>query len=212
MRRNLATVAFCGILGTALPASADPVRITNGILVGSDSSVTDFAMVHPGFRLVGIVGSDAFGEPHWRCDPLPCAVGSPLSLSSRYSGLDEVDGTFDGLHYPNVLTSFDFQSSTITIPDLPLGITTIISRPFTFTGTITGFTNGVPGTSHELVGSGTVSIWLSRWDSELGGNGMNVTRTQYEFESGATPVPEPASMLLVGSGLAGLVAARRRRR
>ena len=209
MSRALFTI--CAIVVTAVPTWADTIRITSGALDGSDSNITGFAVEGGGLRLIGIVDSDAFGEPHWRCDPLPCSIGSPLSLSRSYTGFEDVAGTFDGVLYSDVRTTLDFTSSTITIPDMAVGENRILTRPFTFTGSAMGFRDGVMGFSHQLVGSGTVTIRMNRSDPEFGGDGVNAYWTTYAFESDASTVPEPASMLLLGSGIAGLAAMGRRR-
>jgi hypothetical protein len=214
MRIRLVGGVLWAILGTALPTYADAIRITGGVLSGSDSSVNDFLLLGPAFRINGLADGvfdrEPAGEPHWRCDPLPCVPGSPLDLSSNFTG-DLGEATIDGVNYYPVQSSFEFKSSSITIPDLPIGAKTTFFRPFTFTGRVWAFRDGALLFSHDLSGSGTVVLDMNRWDPSLGVEGMNASRTQYRFEADAAPVPEPGSMLLLGSGLASVMAAHRRR-
>ncbi len=58
----------------------------------------------------------------------------------------------------------------------------------------------------DLLGAGRAT--LSFAPSTVYPGTFNVTAVRYEFD-GASPVPEPTSMLLIGSGLAGLIAALR---
>ena len=101
--------------------------------------------------------------------------------------------------------------------DLPIG-------PFTFYTTSVGFHNGptliespglgwVPGSIGEsLSWSGTAPVNIQQgllWSNLLGSN-PNTGFTEANF-TGTDPIPEPSTMLLFGSGLAGLAAWRYRK-
>jgi hypothetical protein len=63
--------------------------------------------------------------------------------------------------------------------------------------------------SHSLFGSGTATIFLDE-DKGFGIPSWRVTGVRAELSSAPAPVPEPATLLLAGAGLAWMAQRRRR--
>ena len=85
--------------------------------------------------------------------------------------------------------------------------------PFTFTGTLAGFSTvertGSPLFSLSLTGAGTLAgLFLVDAPSTQ----LEFDRIIYTFAANPEPVPEPATMILLGSGLAGVLVRHHRRR
>jgi PEP-CTERM motif-containing protein len=162
----------------------------------------------PGFSLTGSISADLPGEPHFRC--FDCAPGSPLSLSSRYTSttVEGIIGTVNGTDYRDIQAHFHFMAPTITVPDLPIGNTlAFITRPFSFTGTASG-TNGTGNAfSLALIGSGMVTTTFIHAPQP---SGIDAIGTDYAFTS-SDPVPEPATLVLLTSGIGAIAATGRKR-
>jgi hypothetical protein len=126
-----------------------------------------------------------------------------FDLASGFAVVGENSyGAIDG-HRVKFRGQLSFDAATLPIPD---GDRVRLTSPFVLTGGIAAFQNAtstVPLFQADVTGSGIASLVLQR--DPLG---------VYQFQAfGYTiqdPVPEPATLLLFGSGVAGLAIRRYR--
>lgn len=194
MRRQFPTVGgwlvILGLVLSAVPAAADPV--TTGQLDVLGLSITGVGSVSRGDVTVRIADS-GFVEAAL-CSP--CLAGETTSLT----GLFVSSGGLIQLESP----SFVLQ------PGLAAGELWTIRVPFSFHAT--SFDPGAPPASIDGIGLVTARFLTQ---SMLGFDGtllFNFRTATYEFgATDALPTPEPASLLLIGTGMAGVWLRRRRR-
>jgi hypothetical protein len=202
-------------LALAVPARAETILVTSGLLdwtggIGGGANVT---LAGDGFTFSGRTGFGIFNPPD-QCGVPECTLGSSVDLRALFTGMDlGGTATFEGRTFPavgslaaNSSASAEWTGS-LSIPTTFSG--GLLTAPFLFTGDF-AFEED-PTTSWRrvgLLGSGTARLMFTPYPGQPGA--FSLSSLQYEFSS--APVPEPTSMLLIGSGLAGLTAVRRRRR
>jgi len=214
------TVFLVG-LTVAPVARADPIFITGGQIV-----------VGPGLNgpgTIGLIGTRDFSvtgqlSGAGRVDArecFPCEPGTAISLGTVWTGFDllatvaALEGTLytqvGGANSPNQLL---VQTAGATVaPAFGTSNQVTLTAPFSFEGLFTHAPDVTGPTATEtLFGSGLATLSLVR----LPGDGTVPDLWQYgsvrfDFASTAAPVPEPASLVLLGSGLA-LIARKTLRR
>ena len=130
-------------------------------------------------------------------------------------------GEFDHVQYDRTYLAghLAFTAGDMTSAILAAGQTSI-SMPFTFSGELANYesyasraTNGIPVFIATFTGSGIATAYFRGPFADPDGALFFADRITYDFAPDApVPTPEPGSLLLVGTGTAGLLARRRVRR
>jgi hypothetical protein len=195
-------------------ASAEPIPVT--VTSGSTFLYWDFSRSSFQFTGEGFL----MGGEHHGGVPLGWAVGSTTTLSGSFEPLvpgGDEDGlssvVVDDVAYNAFLVgTITLTSEAFVVPPLASGASQVFSVPFTASGRIQGYAQPSDLSTLlfdiDLRGIGTAT---ATGTGVSDGSFLLTQGTQYVFEDPAAPVPEPGTMLLIGSGLAGFAAVRRRR-
>lgn len=208
-----------GLALTAVPAGADPIRVSGDLNINSaggdfpsyEGPINElrFSLAAHGLptvygealETIPAIGNRGTLEISRSATPQPLSVGASHSLSMRATftlGRAFEESVSVGPYY-DIAGDFVFTGGTVTLEGDPLGL--MRGRaPVTFSGTLSGFDidTGALLFSRSLYGSGTGQVLFY---------GPNPPFFDYQYS--LDPVPEPASMLLLGTGLAWITIRRR---
>jgi PEP-CTERM motif-containing protein len=225
MRKSVGTalclLAICAAAG--VPAAyGDPITVTGGQVIAFETGGS-FTLTGDGLSLSAGV-PDGFQSALFLCTP--CSTNEPvtLSLSSSVIGGDFESGNpgeVNGVQYPVTFLGGTFQFNSMSFSSTAWSPTNrTFTAPFTFNGTIFGcpaadcaVSVGPNVFTVDLTGSGTATTtFRDPVPDPDGGYLFTAGAITYDFSSpGATTTPEPASLLLLGTGLGAALGRRRLR-
>jgi hypothetical protein len=203
-------------LTIARGVAADPIHVTGVMNIARVPPAVIGNRVNlsgPGFAIDARVGHlDGYVGPF---DCTPCTPGTLLNAGGVLSTTVFGNGTLTlhGITYP--VTEFLDSPATLymelsgsLLAPVFAGISTSVTVPFTMRSRV------LIDLAHRATirGGGTATVFFEPSGAfPDDGPLWSTTAVQYDF-SDAAPVPEPATLLMVGGGLAAAAYARRRRR
>jgi hypothetical protein len=202
-------VLFVAVLGVANTARAEPIQVTGGSLV-FDFEGDFWQMSGSGFDIRGDLGLGQFFPVTGPDNCFPCNPGDALDFSFTTNGqqpLGSGSATFEGTSYSDVFYRGELVTNAAAAPFPDTTADTVrIVQQFAMTGMLNAFLDPQFSTlafSTALTGSGRARTRYIR-DEESGFYFPEEGQLVYDFEPAAQPVPEPATFLLVGLGIAAL--------
>lgn len=156
----------------------------------------------------GCLGMDIVGSA------TPCAPGDSVNMSAHTPGVVDFGigkATFGGQTYSDVdlQGQFTFDAAPRPFPAGATGNPFIMSEAFTFFGTLSGTSGGESLFDLALMGTGTTE--RNFWNLPQGYDYQLESAVGYTFDTAGATTPEPASVLLLLTGITGMAFRRRPR-
>jgi len=216
--RHVASVAAALVLGVA-SATAEPIQITSGSLVFPSSPIPiTVELSGAGFTFTGRTGTQqVWLSPYGDCQVPACVPGSTVSLHTVGSEATYIfaTATYQGQTFEN-FGGINARSGLLTewtgSLELPANFAGgSLSAPFAFSGFFR-LTDDQTGLAQrvDLFGSGIATVTFVPYGIPEFPNAFVTQAVRFDFADVAA-TPEPATLLLLGTGLGAIAAARRRR-